>query len=572
MPNKKRVSDDETAIALDYEVDVSGVLVGPITKAMRQHGLNEEAADLAEAVKSYGARTVTLKIGLWPQELLEKLAVILKDERRARIFVKGLLRLYVNPIGGKVKALRLLPHAMQQYLVHEAIDGWVYQREGDFHCAYVVRKIEFHEKRTYPSEQPEHVTIHLEANRAQWGGNEEDDKDRDMHYTTMISIRRDDMYAGKTAAGILFKAGLIKETQELKAVYLKEFQAYSSFHPKYSFQFLCSEHAIEGEHSWSSRYYRDDKAYTLPHPTRMVQEEQILNRKLEQMCGNWAWHPYGIVEASPLFARIPLHPYLFFFDLERHVHCWVHTSNCKVYIYNPSLKDKLVLPRVHRDLIDTLTVDLAAFTGSEDIIAGKSGGTTLLCYGRPGLGKTLTAEIYSEIVKRPLYRVQAGQLGVDIESVEQGLKVILRRAERWGAVVLLDEADVYIRKRGDDTGHNAIVTAFLRVLEYFHGLLFMTTNRVDDVDDAIASRCIAMFKYDLPDAEMAVQLWTILAMQLQVTLSEERIQRLVSAFPNCSGRDIRQLLDLTKKYCAFKKVPMNLKAFKTCAMFRGIIC
>jgi MoxR-like ATPase len=36
----------------------------------------------------------------------------------------------------------------------------------------------------------------------------------------------------------------------------------------------------------------------------------------------------------------------------------------------------------------------------DDIVAGKSGGTTVLCAGPPGVGKTLTAEVYSEIIRR----------------------------------------------------------------------------------------------------------------------------------------------------------------------------
>src|SRR3546814_2642760 len=66
------------------------------------------------------------------------------------------------------------------------------------------------------------------------------------------------------------------------------------------------------------------------------------------------------------------------------------------------------------------------------------------------------------------------------------------RISDWSSDVCssdLDEADVYIRCRDNDLEHNAIVAEFLRTLEYFNGLLFMTTNRINDVDDAILSRC-----------------------------------------------------------------------------------
>jgi len=106
----------------------------------------------------------------------------------------------------------------------------------------------------------------------------------------------------------------------------------------------------------------------------------------------------------------------------------------------------------------------------DDIVEGKSGGTTVLCAGPAGVGKTLTAEVYSEIIKRPLYRVHSGQLGLNVSEMEKALKDTLIRAQRWGAVMLIDEADVYIRRRNDSLSSNAVVGVFLRVLEYFNRL------------------------------------------------------------------------------------------------------
>ena len=131
--------------------------------------------------------------------------------------------------------------------------------------------------------------------------------------------------------------------------------------------------------------------------------------------------------------------------------------------------------------------------------------------------------------------------------------------------------DVYIRRRGDDLQHNAVVAAFLCKLEYFHGLLFLTTNRAADVDDAIVSRMIATFKYDIPDQEASIAIWTILSRQFGLTFSEKAIVSLNKAFPELSGRDIKQLLKLVIKFCSRKKRKMDLEAFRTCAMFRGIV-
>lgn len=117
---------------------------------------------------------------------------------------------------------------------------------------------------------------------------------------------------------------------------------------------------------------------------------------------------------------------------------------------------------------------------------------------------------------------------------------VLQRAARWDAILLMDEADVYIRRRDNDLEHNAIVAEFLRTLEYFDGLLFMTTNRVDDVDEAILSRCIAVIRYETPPKEDAIKLWKSLSEQFQVELSDQLIADLVRDFPYSSGRISRK--------------------------------
>jgi hypothetical protein len=226
---------------------------------------------------------------------------------------------------------------------------------------------------------------------------------------------------------------------------------------------------------------------------------------------------YGIEGEE--FTAVPVHPYILLFNLNLDIQCWMHVNNIEVYKYDKTVADKLVLPPAHRDLIDILVTDMDVFL--DDIVKGKSGGTPVLCFGPPGLGKTLTAEVYSEIAERPLYKVHSGQLGTTAESVEENLTKILKRSERWGAILLLDEADVYVAKRGNDLERNAVVAAFLRTLEYFNGLMFLTTNRIDDIDDAIVSRMVAMFRYDYPDAEMARKLWTVIGAQFNMV----RLQR-----------------------------------------------
>lgn len=74
----------------------------------------------------------------------------------------------------------------------------------------------------------------------------------------------------------------------------------------------------------------------------------------------------------------------------------------------------------------------------------------------------------------------AGELGTDPRFLEADLQKILDICHAWGAILLLDEADVFLEKRNmQDIHRNALVSIFLRQLEYFQGILFLTTNRVE---------------------------------------------------------------------------------------------
>jgi DNA polymerase III delta prime subunit len=98
------------------------------------------------------------------------------------------------------------------------------------------------------------------------------------------------------------------------------------------------------------------------------------------------------------------------FHLELHHHLWVLVNDLTPYRYQPELKQKLILREEQTDLIDILTAEMDVLM--DDIVYGKSGGTTVLCAGPAGVGKTLTAEVYSEIIMRPLYRVHSGHWGL----------------------------------------------------------------------------------------------------------------------------------------------------------------
>lgn len=74
------------------------------------------------------------------------------------------------------------------------------------------------------------------------------------------------------------------------------------------------------------------------------------------------------------------------------------------------------------------------------------------------LGKTFSAEATSEHVRRPLYVIGGGDLGTTAASLDDALEKIFDVATAWKAIVLIDEADVFLEQRSlHDLERNAMV-------------------------------------------------------------------------------------------------------------------
>lgn len=177
--------------------------------------------------------------------------------------------------------------------------------------------------------------------------------------------------------------------------------------------------------------------------------------------------------------------------------------------WNDEAYQNLVIPPEQKVLLTTLVEahDSSPTAKFDDFVEGKGLGLVINLFGNPGTGKSLTAEAMSEFLKRPLYVVGAGDLGTSAERVDFSLSTILKVSATWGAVVLIDEADVFLEERSlAFLERNAMVAVFLRHMEYFRGIMFLTTNRVRVFDEAFQSRIHVSLRYhDLsPDARRKI--------------------------------------------------------------------
>lgn len=262
---------------------------------------------------------------------------------------------------------------------------------------------------------------------------------------------------------------------------------------------------------------------------------------------------------------LPIHPYLRVFHLSKHMQLTLHISALTRYKYDPQMIDKLVIDDTRKSLVKLL-IDHRSST-YQDIIGAKSGGAIVMLCGSPGTGKTLTAEVFAESEQRALYSVQCAQLGTSPEALENELLKVLARAQRWKAVLLLDEADVYVYKRGKDVQQNAMVGVFLRVLEYQNAVMFMTTNRAKDIDDAVASRCTARLVYAPPTVEEQARIWRVLVDTASAKMTDAEIAKVAEANPKLSGRDVKNLLKLAMLVCEVDK-PITAKTIEFVKQFK----
>lgn len=188
-----------------------------------------------------------------------------------------------------------------------------------------------------------------------------------------------------------------------------------------------------------------------------------------------------------------------------------------------------------------------------DIIPGKGNGLIMLFHGSPGTGKTLTAESVAEIAEMPLYPITCGDIGTEPDKVEQYLQLVFELGKRWNCVLLLDEADVFLEERTlTDLQRNSLVSVFLRMLEYYEGILILTSNRVGTFDEAFRSRIHIALRYEDLKPRSRRQIWSNFLARLEGTEEGENVDDIryrldELANHKLNGREIRNALSTARQ-------------------------
>jgi hypothetical protein len=134
-------------------------------------------------------------------------------------------------------------------------------------------------------------------------------------------------------------------------------------------------------------------------------------------------------------------------------------------------------------------------------------------------------------------------LSIDTAKLEAQLSRIFKIAGHWNAILLLDEADVFLEKRTtENLIYNSLISVFLRKLEYYEGIIFLIINRINEFNVIILSRIHVILKYNILTQDRERKVWKQFITRANTSqggarISNEELQRLVSSKLN--SRQVR---------------------------------
>ncbi|KAL9594135.1 MAG: hypothetical protein Q9219_007198 [cf. Caloplaca sp. 3 TL-2023] len=207
--------------------------------------------------------------------------------------------------------------------------------------------------------------------------------------------------------------------------------------------------------------------------------------------------------------------------------------------WNNTAFERLVLPKDHKELILALIESQIANKETfDDVISGKGESS------------------HSEDAINP-------ESGLSSSEVETALSNVLEMCTKWNAVLLIDEADVFLEQRSaHDLERNKLVSIFLRILEYYEGILFLTTNRVENIDAAFQSRIHISMEYDALSPQSRHHIWSNFLFSLPAAAGAGKTNRTHGSFSDAdldrlarfpmNGREIKNVLK-TAQLLAGKK-------------------
>ena len=162
-------------------------------------------------------------------------------------------------------------------------------------------------------------------------------------------------------------------------------------------------------------------------------------------------------------------------------------------------------------------------------------GLSMIFSGLPGTGKTMAAQVIAGELGLELYKVElASVVSKYVGETEKNLEEIFEQAERSRLIILFDEADILFSKRtevrdSNDKYSNMEAAYMLQKMESFEGIAVLSTNFLNNFDEAFKRRMKFIIDFPFPAAADRLEIWKKVFPQ-KLPLSEE------VDFPYLAGR------------------------------------
>jgi Cdc6-like AAA superfamily ATPase len=198
-------------------------------------------------------------------------------------------------------------------------------------------------------------------------------------------------------------------------------------------------------------------------------------------------------------------------------------------------------------------------------------GYRALFYGPSGTGKTLTATLLGKEFQREVYRIDLSQVvSKYIGETEKNLEKIFTQAENKNWILIFDEADALFGKRtqtksSNDRYANQEVSYLLQRVENFNGLIILTTNFKNNIDDAFLRRFNCLVSYSKPDADDRFLLWKKM-IPANITLEDSDILRKIATNYDLTGAQIVSVIT----YACLQAIEEKESVLKNVFLLKGI--
>jgi SpoVK/Ycf46/Vps4 family AAA+-type ATPase len=230
------------------------------------------------------------------------------------------------------------------------------------------------------------------------------------------------------------------------------------------------------------------------------------------------------------------------------------TKDFNVDIEDPKWTlSELVLSSAIKDEIN----EIVAYRKNQDFLlndwefkkflkAGK--GICINFFGKPGTGKTVTADAIADKLGVKIIKITYAQLESELMGrTSKNLSDLFEIAQKSKSLLFFDEADTLLSKRISNSSSpnsaehsiNSVKGRLLQLIEDFDGIIIFATNIFENYDEAFLRRILFNIKFTPPDPAMLVQLWKFhLSDKIPKEITYERAAEISEGL---AGGDIKNL-------------------------------